>query len=862
MGTRLFLLLLVLALLASRSHASGLPRTIVPHPKELTWKDSDPVEIHVNEAAIVLGRSASEQEQYAAELLRDSVSRRFGQDWPVSTEDTMPNTSRVLILMGQRTTNSALDACCKAIKSKLSTDWPGHDGYIIETIQESDRLVVIAGGSNDRAVIYAADTLFQLLESSDSRSTIKMHLASIHDWPTVPWRGRPQTNVENHFGQGVLDAYARSRINFTDLRNGIYAFPADYQFTESDRQKIGKVIQECHRRGLLVYGSVDVGIPRSLHEQALKRFAEFIEMGVDGLWLSFDDHGPGEAAETIVSRVLELGSQHNIKDHLIATTPPKGSYQRILRDDHGDRPGFNKAIASVPGMEKALWFFTCLPSEEAIQEAQSIGLKVRPAWWHNWPRANSGFTHSSTAPSIKGIPCYGEVFPLSAGWHQPSDSYLVANGHCIEAIMPWGGGGWDHYWVIPQIGWLGWSPETYDWREIQSRVFDIVFGPSKPGHVQEFNDCLITAERLCRFPLWGFKYKPQSPPRLKDIGDRPELNRLLDQMENLLIQIRASAEQGGLLDTDHLENRFLKPMQQVIQIGRSVSALSFPEHWYEPVQRQILQALYVEDHKSAQVLIDQAKPRILNEIDMISQSLDIHNATANYVQWWRQWAQMNVEDWDALIHQRREELLQFVWRYNYYQVLRKELLKGVHDFPDGWGVGGGKSGPIILGKFLPSNREYFNGTWYAGVFNDTENNTDLVAFLQSMDCANGEPGNYAELELTLPVGNSGRNLALMFFMNRDVKNKVGHYYSREMWAGHSFLEIILDNKVIWEEDIGLPRQGREWSLVSLPALPEKTEEVRIRLRIQDRKRAPGMRAFVLMSPVHLVEIPADTIDRY
>lgn len=862
MSARVLLIVAIAFLAASKGQAAGLPRTIVPCPKEQTWSQDAPVEIGEDEIAIVLGRQASEPEHYAAELLRDSVLRRFGQTWRVTTEDESTEAFPFLILMGQTTTNQILQETCAAMGVVLNTDSPGHDGYIIECRRQSGKLTVIVGGSNARGVVYGADTLFQMLDEGSNSAAVQLHQASIRDFPTIPWRGRPQTNVENHFGQGVLDAYARCRINFTDLRSGIYAFPADYQFTESDRERIGKAIKECHRRGLLVYGSVDVGIPRSLHQEALKRFSEFIEMGVDGLWLSFDDHGPGEAAEMIVSEILELGRRHGIGDHLIATTPPKGSYQRITHDDHGDRPGFNKDIAAIPGMEKALWFFTCLPSKEALEQARSLGLKTRPAWWHNWPRANSGFTHASSGSALTEGTCYGELFPLSVGWHQPTDELLRANGKYIEAIMPWGGGNWDHYWVISQIGWFGWNPENYRWNEIQQRVFDVVFGPTVPETVVKFNDCLVAAERLCRFPLWGFKYKPQAPPYLKDVNNREELSRLLDRMEFLLQEIKTNACQGSLLAPEHVADRFMKPMEQVIQIGRAVESLSFPEQWYEDTQRQILQAVYAGDLQAADQVISDTKPRIICEANAIAQGLSIHRTTDKYVQWWLQRAEMNAEDWVDLVQQRHDELLQFAWRYNYYQVLRKNLLVGIHDFPDGWGVGGAKGSPAIQGTYLPSNREYFNGTWYAGTFKDAENNVDLIAFLQSTDRANGEPGNYAELDLSMPLGQARQNLAIMFFMNRDVKNKVGHYYAREMWAGHTFLQVLHRDQILWEEDIGISRHGREWSLVHLPTLPAEEKEVHLRLRILDRKRSPGMRGFVLMGSIYLVQIPEDAIDRY
>jgi hypothetical protein len=36
-------------------------------------------------------------------------------------------------------------------------------------------------------------------------------------------------------------------------------------------------------------------------------YREFIQLGADGLWLSFDDKGPGEEPEKLVFEALELG---------------------------------------------------------------------------------------------------------------------------------------------------------------------------------------------------------------------------------------------------------------------------------------------------------------------------------------------------------------------------------------------------------------------------------------------------------------------------------------------------------------------------------------------------------------------------
>ena len=90
--------------------------------------------------------------------------------------------------------------------------------------------------------------------------------------------------------------------HFVDLRNGIYAFePSD----KLDEALLSRAINEIHRRGMLVYGTVNTGVPEAEYDKAVAMFERFIALGADGLWVSFDDKGPGDKPEEIVRRVLE-----------------------------------------------------------------------------------------------------------------------------------------------------------------------------------------------------------------------------------------------------------------------------------------------------------------------------------------------------------------------------------------------------------------------------------------------------------------------------------------------------------------------------------------------------------------------------
>ena len=83
-----------------------------------------------------------------------------------------------------------------------------------------------------------------------------------------------------------------SRINFIDLRDGIYAFEPGAKL------KTGGTA-EGHQGGP---GSRPAGLRggelrrsrRAEQDAVIALFKEFIELGANALWASFDDKGPGE----------------------------------------------------------------------------------------------------------------------------------------------------------------------------------------------------------------------------------------------------------------------------------------------------------------------------------------------------------------------------------------------------------------------------------------------------------------------------------------------------------------------------------------------------------------------------------------
>jgi hypothetical protein len=817
---------------------------LVPSPKEVQWSNEPGLELADGAVAIVIGDNASDPAKAAADLLHRRVSKRFGQTWPIVVEGGDWKKASVIVLLGERSTNGWLDRLCSQRQIDLSESSPGFDGYVIDVFSAEGRTIALVGGCNARGTLYGQDTLFQLLARQDGKTVLRPTF--VRDWPTVPWRGRPQTTVAAHLQPGMMDVYAISRVNFIDLRNGTYAFEPDYVLTDKDKADIAEVIRLAHQRDIVVFGTVNCGVPRSKYDAVMAQFKQFLSLGVDGLWPSFDDKGPGEAPEELVAKVIALGKQHEIAGNRIAITPPKGSYQVIAAP-------FNAKIMKVAGMEQALWFWTPIPSAEALEAARSIGLKTKMSWWHNWPRPGSGFTHISGGSVLGGGKrAYMEVPPMACGWHEPTDEELAADGRNVQAVMPWGGNAWEPYYIVPIVNWWGWSPEQPDFKGVRRRIYSIVFGPSSVDAAAEFDDVLVQAKRLFVYAPEKGGGRPPALARLKSVADRAGAVALVERLDRLLPRVEEQAGRETMLDAEQLRRNLLDPMAAEVRAARAAATLAYPEYWWDEHQRKVLDAVYAGDTKRADELTAAVRDRVTGELNGIGKALGFLGITRAYVDWWTQRAGLNAQGWQALIDERRAEVPRRADHYGYYAVKISDLLRGLAHPPREWGRGKADRQLHILATAMPGSQEQFRGEWVGGLYGKGAPVAALFALAKDSGC---NAGDYSELPVTVPVSGPRDRLGLLVFMNRHTKDAFGLEESPGRWAGFASVQLLWGDRILWEGDVGLPRDGRPWDLVRLPVIPDNVSELALRLRVQDRKDSQGMQAIVFVGPIRLVEVP-------
>jgi len=761
---------------------------LVPRPKDAKF---DGTSVPVESPAIVISEAASEQEVYAAETLQSSVKRRFGTNWEIGKNG--------------RTT----------VVFEVDPSLP-HDGYSIKMTEGK----VIISGRNSRALIYGQDTVFQLLHKEDGK--LMLPQASIKDWPSIPWRGKPQTSLESHLQPGFMDWYVRARLNFIDLRNGVYAFEPDDKL---DEELVGKVIREAHRRGIVVYATVNCGTGRDKYDAIISKFERFIQLGADGLWASFDDRGPGEAPKEIVARVIELGKKHKITGQMIAICPPKGSYQMIVSD-------FTKSMLAVPGMDEALWFFTCVPTPENLEAAKSLGMKIAPAWWHNWPRApGRSMLDQSVLPvsfhygSISrkdGKPPYLPVPSLAEGWHSPTYELLATCGATCSAVMQWGGSAWKGEYTYPVMGWWAWNPEGHDWQAVRGRIYELVYGPAHVQDAMALDDAFDKLRRLFLYPVAQEGEQVKFPPRLADEASRPQAVKLVAELEASLKRLQTTMAEESFVSEERFEPWFLDSARAELVTARAAAELDYPEYSWDEHQRKVLHAIYDGDLAGADKLIQDAEPRLIAQASEARDKLTEVAVMDKYAQHWADKANLDAKGWQSMVGNRKTEFPKMVEELVYQRVGKLPAMPKNSDPPEG---------ASVISKVLPE-REFYAGEWHSGRHGD-------AFIIMRPNKVYTNIGDYIEAEISTPA----RPFGVRFYVDAWVGESLGLQTIRGRWLGRRFISLLDGDKVLWREDVSnLP--GGKWVTVSLPE-----QDTGLRLRVDDLQVADNYPALIRISPI-------------
>jgi len=831
----------VLALVPLAAWCGEAACPIVPTPK--VYRATGRTARLLRGAAIVVGAKATEPERYAAERLQGLIARRFGRKLPVAVETQIGEGARQVLLLGQRATNAWLDRLCKARGIELGPTAPGHDGFVVEAMKDDGRDVVVIGGSNARGAIYGQDAFFDLLRREGD--AVVFPVASIRDWPSIAWRGRPFWRLRLYLVEGAMDALARSRLNFIDLRDapgGIakFGYPPDFKI---DLPVARRVLAEGHRRGMFVYGTVSCGVGPEKFDAVIAKFEELIALGVDGIWISFDDPGPGKEAPVLIRRVLELGRRRGFTGRLVANTQPAGSYNKIDTE-------FNRATVAIPGYESVKWFFTRVPCAADLAATRKLGLKSLPAWWHNMVGGVAGgFLHNGAiciTMRADEKPAYLHMLPLSNGWGRPDYEKIRDAAKHTDTVMVWGfWDGWPEEYIFGALGIWAWEPARHDWARTRQGVYRYVYGPSLVDAARDFDDGFVALKSLFHLPVRRYKPNKGWPCRLKSVADRPKALARLDELDALRARLAAKAPGETAILPSRLEAIYLEPMKATLAAARAMATLDYPEYSLADIEARMLALNECGDPAAAERELAAIRGSVKQKIARVADQLRGLKGIDEYVAFWQQRVS-GMRHWKTLAAQRRKEMAAR-HRKLVASGFAAARVKGKLTADEAGALfaplGQAPAGRVVAeldAKDWLAAPPRAKGTWAVGPFEWQGRRLAVVSFPRH---TRSQAGDFAEVRAEMAVPQVAGRLVLDAFVN-DTKVDT-------QWTKYRFLQLWVNERLAWEEDASASRAGREWVSVDVTAQAKAGKPLALRFRLVDKRPVGCYGTVAFLGPVRL-----------
>lgn len=788
MFARLNVLVLIISLcFAAVASAADCP--IMPVPKE--YKALDGSFTLAPDTLIVIGDSASEVDQYAAEKLQQYINKRFAVKLEIK-KDSDAKQAKSIIILGTSQSNPKVAQLCKENKIALDANTPGFDGYILETLKTKDGFTVLVGGSNPRGVTYGSLSFFDLLAKKGDK--IEFPAVSVKDWASIKWRGR---NCAKTADNETYDSYVRARINYVDTLYPMVGLPKS-GFTV-DEKRITNVLNEAHHRGLFVFGIVNCAVKPEMFDNVVDAYNKVLDMGADGIWLSFDDAGEGVNADILVKRVLEVAKKHNLPDHSIVMTPPAGSY-------HNVNSPWNKYMAKQQGFDSVTWFFTRPPCDCDVKDARSIGLKDKlPGWWHNWARPSSGILNGSYGVSMYDKEPYFEPMSLEIGWHMPTYSELKDAGKYTDTIVACTGGREEY--VMPVLGYWAWDPQKLNWDAVRKDIYTYVYGAANVSDAKTFDDNYVKLKALFK----KMHYKSQSPdlwpPKLIDPAAKPKAAEYVKAMEDSLKKLKANAPAASMVDANRLETLYFSAMQDAVDYGKIFSTIDYPEYWIGDFDEQMI-SLVKTDSQAAAKKLNEVKPKVEDQLKVISSDLKNLKGTTEYVALWNE-KMSGVDYWAKQAKSRKAKKAKMQQQRDEMEKTWAALPKA--DYSKALAAMDNRPKGKVVAEVSPSEFEkqasydWKGNGWAMGLVK--AGNKEALAIQFSGDC---NAQDTASINGTIKIPPHKNKLKFAIFVTHIYEDK-----NTPAAKGVRNSVIQFDRKWVWLQDCTNDLTGNEWAIFDL-----------------------------------------------
>jgi len=406
--------------------------------------------------------------------------------------------------------------------------------------------------------------------------------------------------------------------------------------------------------------------------------------------------------------------------------------------------------------------------------------------------------------------------------------------------------GWPEEYEVGALGIWAWNPAQHDWARTRRAIYADVYGPAQAATAAAFDDTLSELKGLFELPVRHYLPNKGWPPRLKEVADRPRALELLDRLESLraVLQERAPAE--TLLDPQRLSATYLEPMQATLAYARKMAQLDYPEYTFGPSFEERASELF-EDRGPAEAesAIAAVAAEVQPQLAAVAEALQGLKGVQEYVAYWNQQL-VDSKDWPTRAAQRQARMqaaFQGLVRDGFSPCLVDERLDEA-----GYGAWLGQlasppAGPVLAG--LPAEQwlaqpPRWRAPWALGPLDWREQKLTAIAFPRRSP---SKTGDFAEVRATVPRPSFTGRLHLDLFVN---DTKIDPEYPQ-----YRYLELWINDRLVWEEDITLARAGREWLSLDVTDAAQSAATLAIRFRLVDRRPVGSYGSVTFLGPLRL-----------
>lgn len=807
--------------------------------------------------------------QYAAERLQTLIQNRFHTTLPRlensafrSSEKEKLNLAFVLSIDPNSITDQG--------KSRAN-------GFRIWFERSATPVSVHLQGVDAAGLIYACDAVFSLI-FKDAEGAVQITEAEVCDWPSIPWRGRPHSVMAHQLAPGQLDAYVHARINFADYRDDIHvaetlAMPARKASMGCppgqpvDAELAQKVLAECHRRGIYVYGVASCNLPEGRYGLLTQTFDELLALGCDGIWISMDDTGGGADPVQLAEYVAKYLRKKGLKGHDALFTPGLREYTTI------ERP-LNRRMAQIETFNEATWIFTRVPCADDARLAREIGLKNKIAWWFNYcetsyPDPKAGFIHSSailTTQRKDGRPSYVNLLPLAPGWGSPEFDAIRDAAQYVDHVNLWAlCGGWPSEYAVVMFGHWAWNPENCDWPHLRDSIYSFVWGPGQIQLARSFDETFAELKTLYLLPRnWSFRTPDNGLVRLKSPENRARALEILDALDKMAAELAQKAPAESALDAERLEFQYLEPMRTSLRFARLQAKLDYPEYEFANFEQTAAVLAQEEGEETANAYLARVHQTVSAQIAALSDALQELKDVEPTLDLWR--ARLAVgktmsERKKAELEKRKEEW-EMLTRLNV-----KEFFPFLENPVEGNFVAlfdslDAPANDPVDAPSKPENSETIQsldanvwktepsqttGPYRVGMFRREGLATPPLAAIMVPRHAKTRIGDTGWIETTLNLDTLAKNGERLYAELFVADTRIDRKYQNVRK-----IEILVNGKNVWSRDLADPN-AKERCVFPLERASENDPSCRIQFRVTELKEVSDHASWIFVGPMRVLK---------